>query len=132
VRSIFERDHPGTADDVVIEAFRRRHPGARRFRSRTGPTSTCASNLPVCDPEKITVPTLIMRGEFDGIASFQDLTRFFEKLPNPDKQLAVMPGVAHCLFPSEELRDLLPHPGELLRPAGSDLSGRALTAASIG
>jgi pimeloyl-ACP methyl ester carboxylesterase len=56
------------------------------------------SNLPVCDPEKIGVPTLIMRGEYDGIASFSDLLKFFERLPNPDKQFAVMPGIAHASF----------------------------------
>jgi alpha-beta hydrolase superfamily lysophospholipase len=44
------------------------------------------------------VPTLIMRGEYDGIASMQDLLKFFEKLPNPDKQFAVMPGIAHASF----------------------------------
>ena len=94
VRSIFERDHPGTADDVVIEAFA----DAILKLDDSIPNGTyvdmCA-NLPVCDPEKITVPTLIMRGEYDGIASLQDLLKFFEKLPNPDKQFVVMPGIAH-------------------------------------
>jgi pimeloyl-ACP methyl ester carboxylesterase len=97
VRSIFERDHPGTADDAVIEAFA----DAILKLDDSVPTGTyvdmCA-NLPVCDPEKITVPTLIMRGEYDGIASFQDLAKFFEKLPNADKQFAVMPGIAHASF----------------------------------
>jgi pimeloyl-ACP methyl ester carboxylesterase len=97
VRSIFERDHPGTADDVVIEAFA----DAILALDDSVPTGTyvdmCA-NLPVCDPEKITVPTLIMRGEYDGIASFADLVKFFEKLPNADKQFAVMPGIAHASF----------------------------------
>ena len=97
MRSIFERDHPGTADDAVIEAFA----DAILVLDDSVPTGTyvdmCA-NLPVCDPEKITVPTLIMRGEYDGIASLQDLLKFFEKLPNPDKQFAVMPGIAHASF----------------------------------
>jgi pimeloyl-ACP methyl ester carboxylesterase len=97
VRSIFERDHPGTADEAVIEAFA----DAILALDDSVPTGTyvdmCA-NLPVCDPEKITVPTLIMRGEYDGIAGLQDLMQFFAKLPNPDKQLAVMPGVAHASF----------------------------------
>ena len=97
VRSIFERDHPGTADDVVIEAFA----DAILALDDSVPTGTyvdmCA-NLPVCDPAKITVPTLIMRGEYDGIASLADLMKFFEKLPNPDKQFAVMPGIAHASF----------------------------------
>ena len=97
VRSIFERDHPGTADDVVIEAFA----DAILKLDDSVPTGTyvdmCA-NLPVCDPAQITVPTLIMRGEYDGIASFADLIKFFERLPNPDKQFAVMPGIAHASF----------------------------------
>jgi alpha-beta hydrolase superfamily lysophospholipase len=27
-----------------------------------------------------------------------DLLKFFAKLPNPDKQFAVMPGIAHASF----------------------------------
>ncbi len=41
------------------------------------------------------MPTLIMRGQYDGIACFRDLTNFFEKLANADKQFIVMPGIAH-------------------------------------
>ena len=55
----------------------------------------CALNA---DPEKIAVPTLSMRGEYDGIASMDDLLKFFDKLPNPDKQFVVMPGIAHASF----------------------------------
>src|SRR5262245_32812734 len=95
VRSIFERDHPGTADDNVIEAFADQIL-ALDDSIPNGTYIDMCNNLPVVDPEKITVPTLIMRGEYDGIASFEDLTRFFEKLPNPDKQFAVMPGIAHA------------------------------------
>ena len=53
------------------------------------------SKLPLVEPEKITAPTLIMRGQYDGIASMEDLLEFFKRLPNPDKQFAVMPGIAH-------------------------------------
>ena len=77
--------------------LRRRDPGARRFgadrhlcRHVRQPAGLRSG--------KITVPTLIMRGEYDGIASLQDLLKFFEKLPNPDKQFAVMPGIAHASF----------------------------------
>jgi pimeloyl-ACP methyl ester carboxylesterase len=97
VRSIFERDHPGTADDIVIEAFA----DAILKLDDSVPTGTyvdmCA-NLPVVDPARITVPTIIMRGEYDGIAGFDDLLEFFRLLPNPDKQFAVMPGIAHASF----------------------------------
>jgi pimeloyl-ACP methyl ester carboxylesterase len=94
IRSIFTRDHPGTSDLGVVEAFA----DAVLALDDSVPTGTyldMSANLPVCDPEKITVPVLIMRGQWDGIASFQDLANFFAKLPNPDKQFVVMPGIAH-------------------------------------
>jgi pimeloyl-ACP methyl ester carboxylesterase len=103
VRSIFERDHPGTADDDVIEAF------ASAILALDGsvPTGTyvdmCA-NLPVVDPARITMPTLILRGQYDGIASVDDLLDFFARLPNPDKQFAVMPGIAHASFHQKNFR----------------------------
>ena len=64
----------------------------------TGTYVDMCSRLPVVDPEKIKVPTLIMRGQHDGIASLEDLMKFFAKLPNPDKQFTVMPGISHASF----------------------------------
>lgn len=61
VRSIFTRDHPGTSDLTVIEAFA----DAELARDTLVPTGTyvdMSANLPVLDPEKIAVPTLIIRG----------------------------------------------------------------------
>jgi alpha-beta hydrolase superfamily lysophospholipase len=46
----------------------------------------------------VTAPTLILRGQYDGIAAFDDLIEFFKRLPNPDKQLTVMPGISHASF----------------------------------
>jgi alpha-beta hydrolase superfamily lysophospholipase len=54
--------------------------------------------LPMLDPATITAPTIVMRGEFDGIAGFDDLIEFFKRLPNSDKQFAVMPGISHASF----------------------------------
>ncbi|HYE90873.1 MAG TPA: alpha/beta hydrolase, partial [Terriglobales bacterium] len=97
VRSIFERDHAGTADDEVIAAFA----DAILALDDSVPTGTyvdmCA-NLPLVDPARITAPTIVMRGQYDGIASTEDLLDFFARLPNPDKQFAVMPGIAHASF----------------------------------
>ena len=97
VHSIFNRDHPGTAEDRVIEAFA----NAILALDSSMPTGTyvdMCSKLPIVDPTKITAPTVIMRGEYDGIASIQDLIAFFDRLPNPDKQFTVMPGIAHASF----------------------------------
>jgi pimeloyl-ACP methyl ester carboxylesterase len=97
VHSIFDRDHPGTADEETIHAFS----DAILALDDSVPTGTyvdMCSKLPLVDPAKITVPTIIMRGEFDGIAGFDDLIEFFKRLPNPDKQFAVMAGIAHASF----------------------------------
>ncbi len=97
VRSIFDRDHPGTAEDKVIDAFA----DAILALDQSVPTGTyvdMCSRLPVVDPARITMPTLVMRGQYDGIAGFDDLLAFFKRLPNPDKQFAVMPGIAHASF----------------------------------
>jgi pimeloyl-ACP methyl ester carboxylesterase len=97
IHSVFDRDHPDTAERKVIEAFA----DAVVALDDSVPTGTyvdMCSRLPVVNPEKITVPTLIMRGQHDGIASMDDLLKFFEKLPNPDKQFTVMSGISHASF----------------------------------
>ena len=97
IRSVFDRDHPDTAERNVIDAFA----DAVCALDDSVPTGTyvdMCSRLPVVDPEKIKVPTLIMRGQHDGIASMQDLMKFFDKLPNPDKQFTVMSGISHASF----------------------------------
>ncbi len=132
VRSIFERDNPGTADDVVIEAFA----DAILKLDDSVPTGTyvdmCA-NLPVCDPEKITVPTLIMRGQYDGnarrIRRHRELCRSHKVLraaTQPRQAIRRHAGHRPRLVPPEELRHLLSHPGKLLLAAGADLQGRTL------
>ena len=39
-----------------------------------------------------------MRGQNDGITSFDDLMKFFVKLPHPNKQFTVMEGISHASF----------------------------------
>ncbi|HEY0822179.1 MAG TPA: alpha/beta fold hydrolase [Ramlibacter sp.] len=97
VHSIFDRDHPGTADEATIEAFA----DAILTLDSSMPTGTyvdMCSKLPVCDPEKIDVPTIILRGEWDGIASLEDLLAFYRRLPNMQKQFSVMRGISHASF----------------------------------
>ncbi len=93
--SIFNRDHPGCADDVVVERF------AEEILKLddsvpTGTYLDMCANLPVTSPGKLTMPTLIMRGEYDGIAGMEDLLAFFNALPHPAKQFSVMQGISHA------------------------------------
>ncbi|SEA61803.1 Lysophospholipase, alpha-beta hydrolase superfamily [Rubrimonas cliftonensis] len=103
VHSIFNRDHPGTAEDRVVDAFA----DAILALDDSMPTGTyvdMCSRLPVNDPARLTMPTLLMRGQHDGIASMGDLLDFFARLPNPDKQFTVMPGIAHASFQQKNYR----------------------------
>jgi pimeloyl-ACP methyl ester carboxylesterase len=97
IKSIFDRDHPGTADDATISAFAK----AILTLDNSVPTGTyvdMCSKLPLVDPLKIKSSVLILRGEFDGIASMSDLLNFFDLLPNMNKQFSVMRGISHASF----------------------------------
>ncbi len=97
VYSIFNRDHPGTAAEDVIEAFAE----AITALDDSMPNGTyidMCSRLPLVDPKKILCPTIVLRGEYDGIASFDDLIKFYTALPNNDKQFSVMAGISHASF----------------------------------
>ncbi len=97
VYSIFERDHPDCAEKRVVDSFA----DAILALDDSMPNGTyidMCSKLPVNDPAKITVPTIILRGQFDGIAAMDDLIEFFKRLPNPDKQFTVMTGISHASF----------------------------------
>jgi alpha-beta hydrolase superfamily lysophospholipase len=94
--SIFTRDKPGTSDQRVAQALA----AAEMPFGDSVPTGTyldMTANLPVIDPAQLQVPVLVVRGQYDGIASEADLLDFFSKLPNPDKQYAQIAGAAHAI-----------------------------------
>ncbi|MDO9420610.1 MAG: alpha/beta fold hydrolase [Herminiimonas sp.] len=93
-RTVFTRDHVGSSEamigDVVAEEELK--------YGDTVPTGTyldMVTKLPLIDPDKITCPVLIIRAEHDGIATEEDVINFFSCLPNPDKQLVKISGLAH-------------------------------------
>jgi pimeloyl-ACP methyl ester carboxylesterase len=97
MHSIFDRDHPGAAEERVVDVFA----DEVLKLDDSVPTGTyvdMCSRLPVVNPDSIKAATLVMRGQWDGIASFDDLIAFFKRLPNPDKHFAVMPGISHASF----------------------------------
>lgn len=91
---MFNRDKPGSSEDSVPKAIA----AAELPLVSEVPTGTyvdmCA-NLPLATPESIPCPTLVIRGEFDGIAAEPDLLDFFARLPTKDKQYVVLSGIAH-------------------------------------
>ena len=101
LNSIFTRDRPGLTDQDVIDAY----VNAEMKFGDSVPSGTyldMTANLPVVDPLRVTAPVLLVSGQYDGIASLEDICAFFRKLPGGDKQITIIPGAAHTLVNSQQ------------------------------
>ena len=94
---IFTRDHPGTSDPAMVKAFVEKE----IVNGDAVPTGTyldMTSKLPVVDPAQVLCPVLLVKGEYDGISTLEDLQAFFARLPNGDRQLSLLAGAAHSVI----------------------------------
>ena len=96
IRSIATRDKPGTSDPAAVEVLA---DVEMQFGDQipTGTYLDMTANLPVVHPQKVLAPVLLVRGEYDGIATVADLEEFFNLLPNGDRQFIILPGTAHSV-----------------------------------
>src|SRR6185437_6429961 len=95
IRSIFTRDgHPDFYEPAMVDAL---IADEMKFGDQvpTGTYLDMAANLPIVDPKKIASPVLMLRGEFDGNSTNDDLLDFFGQLPNGDRQFVILPQTAH-------------------------------------
>ena len=95
IRSIFTRDgFPSSYDPAVAEAI---ISVEMKFGDQvpSGTYVDMAANLPIVDPKKILSPVLMLRGEFDGNSTNDDLLEFYRQLPNGDRQFVILPQTAH-------------------------------------
>ena len=97
MHSIFNRDHPGTADEATIEAFA----DAILALDDSVPTGTyvdMCSKLPLVDPAKITRADHRHARRVRRHRLHRGPAEFFALLPHPDKQFTVMAGISHASF----------------------------------
>jgi pimeloyl-ACP methyl ester carboxylesterase len=96
IRSIATRDKPGTSEQAAVDVLA---DVEMQFGDQipTGTYLDMVANLPVVDPRKVSSPVLLVRGEYDGIATVADLEEFFNLLPNGDRQFIILPGTAHSV-----------------------------------
>jgi pimeloyl-ACP methyl ester carboxylesterase len=95
IRSIFTRDgHASSYDIAVPEAIAAEE---LKFGDQvpTGTYLDMAANLPLVDPKKVLSPVLMIRGEYDGNSTVDDLIDFYRQLPNGDRQFVILPHTAH-------------------------------------
>ena len=96
IDSIFTRDKPGTSDKAVAEAMA----DAELQFGDSVPTGTyldMITKLPLVDPTRLAMPVLIARGEYDGIATEDDVLNFFKKLKATEREFVVLPGASHAV-----------------------------------
>jgi alpha-beta hydrolase superfamily lysophospholipase len=96
ILSIATRDKPGTSEIEVMQALA---DAELKFGDQcpTGTYLDMTANLPLVDPKKVQSPVLLIRGEYDGIATVDDLWAFYQDLPNGDRQFVILPDIAHSL-----------------------------------
>jgi pimeloyl-ACP methyl ester carboxylesterase len=96
IESIFTRDRPGTSDERVAAAM---VASELRFGDSvpTGTYLDMTAKLPIIEAKLVKCPVLLARGQYDGIATEADILDFYSQLPNPDRQLSILPGLAHSL-----------------------------------
>ncbi len=96
IESIFTRDKPGTSDPRVSAAM---VASELRFGDSvpTGTYLDMTAKLPIIEAKLVKCPVLLARGQYDGIATEADILDFYSQLPNPDRQLVILPGLAHSL-----------------------------------
>jgi len=61
-------------------------------------------NLPILDPARITVPTMIIHGEKDFAAKEEDLLPFYSQLATHDKSYVLLPDGGHMLMLEKDHR----------------------------
>jgi pimeloyl-ACP methyl ester carboxylesterase len=88
---------PRATDAIVIDTFAKE---VVKFpKAPIGHLMDLNTKMPITDPQKITVPTMMILGSLDKITSMTnpELPGYFINLPNPDKQLIILPGGGHAL-----------------------------------
>jgi pimeloyl-ACP methyl ester carboxylesterase len=87
---------PEVNDPRIVDTFARAAAEVET-KSPTGPHVDLLMRQPLIDATRITVPTLLIHGQYDDVSDVPGLSPFFNALPNPDKQYTVIPGGGHML-----------------------------------
>lgn len=66
-------------------------------KTPTGPQLDMVTIMPMVNPKLITVPTMIIHGEYDDVADTDGLLPFFTQLPHPYKRYVVIPQAGHMM-----------------------------------
>ena len=83
-------------DRNVIDAFAQAASVAETV-TPTGPQVDMCTKLPLVDPAAISVPVMMIHGQYDDVADTDGLMPFFIALPNAHKKYVIVPGAGHMM-----------------------------------
>jgi pimeloyl-ACP methyl ester carboxylesterase len=88
---------PSEANDPeVVDAYAKE--AARvEVKSPTGPQLDMVTIMPMINPRLMSVPTMIIHGQYDDVADLEGLLPFFAQLPSPNKRYVVVPDAGHMM-----------------------------------
>ena len=81
----------------VVDAYAK-SAAAIEINTATSPQLELVTKLPMLNAAQITVPTMIIHGEYDDVADTKQLLPFFEQLPNANKRYVVVPNAGHMMM----------------------------------
>lgn len=81
----------------VVDAYAK-SAAAIEVNTPTSPQLDLVSKLPMLNAAQITVPTMIIHGQYDDVADIKQLMPFFEQLPNANKRYVVVPNAGHMMM----------------------------------
>jgi alpha-beta hydrolase superfamily lysophospholipase len=81
----------------VVDAYAKAA-AAVEINTPTSPQLDLVTLLPMLNPKIITVPTMIIHGQFDDVADTKQLLPFFDQLVNPNKRYVVIPNAGHMMM----------------------------------
>jgi pimeloyl-ACP methyl ester carboxylesterase len=67
-------------------------------RTATGPQLDMVTIMPMLNARLMTVPVMLIHGEFDDVADTTGLMPFFQALPNPEKRYVIIPNAGHMML----------------------------------
>ena len=67
-------------------------------RTATGPQLDLVTIMPMINARMMTVPVMLIHGQYDDVADQQGLLPFFQALPNPEKRYVMVADGGHMMM----------------------------------
>lgn len=67
-------------------------------RTSTGPQLDLVTLMPMINARMMTVPVMLIHGQYDDVADQQGLLPFFQALPNPEKRYVIVADAGHMMM----------------------------------